>query len=115
MVAKEVYVMKDSNSVVIAAGGFYYIDKQNDAIKSDYLPFNKLRLNNLSGMEIYIYLNGLEDVEKPDYILASGLGIDESVLEGVQYNMIVIKNVGVGNINANELKTRCATVREVQK
>lgn len=114
MTNKEVYVNRDSNAGTIATGATYIVDPQETADKSDYLPFNKLRINNTSSHEIYVFLEGIGDGTTPDYIIPSGSGVDESVLEGVQYNQLVIKNSGGGTIGANEIISRIATVRNVQ-
>jgi len=111
---KEVYVRKVSNPAEITAGSLYIIDLQEQAIKSDYLPFNKLRIFNTSAAQVGIYYENYGDGSTPDYILGAGQGLDESVLEGVNYNVIIIKNNdGAVSVNANELKFRLASVREV--
>ena len=111
---KEVYVVKDSNSSEITAGSIYVLDFQEIAEKSDYLPHNKLRIFNKSAVEVQVFLDNYGDGTKPDYIISAGNGIDESVLEGVQFNLVVFKNTdGATSINADELKTRIATVRNV--
>jgi hypothetical protein len=110
---KEVFVKKESNSGVITASSLYVIDAQEQAAKSEYLPFNKLRMFNTSSVQIYVYLDNYGDGLTPDYILGAGTGIDEGYLEGVQYNVIIIKNNGAVDITANQIKTRLSTVREV--
>ena len=114
MINKEVYQKKFSNSAEVTAGSYAYFDFQADAEKSDYLPHNKLRLFNKSSVEVWVWLNGVEDANQPDYILGAGIGVDESVLEGVQFSLIAIQNKdGAVSINANEFKGRFATVKEV--
>ncbi len=109
---KEVYIKKVTSGS-IAAGAYAFFDYQTEADKSDYLPHNKLRFFNKSSCEVWVWLNGLDSTTKPDYILPSGSGLDESVLEGVNYNMLVVKNNdGAVSVNANELIIRMATVRE---
>ena len=112
---KEVYNNKESNASTIASNGLYIVDVQENAEKSNYLPHNKLRVFNKSDHEVWVYLNGIEDENEPDYILGSGTGLDESVEEGVNYNSVVIKNKGTGTISANEIIVRLATVHEVER
>ena len=110
---KEVYVKKDSNSSTIAPSGIYAIDFQSEAELSAYLPFNKLRIFNESGEKIYVFLDNYGDGSKPDYIIGAGLGVDEGVLEGVQYNTIFIQNKDASaTIQADEIKTRISKVEE---
>jgi len=111
---KEVYVQKISNPAEITAGSLYIIDLQEQAIKSDYLPFNKLRIFNKSAVEVQAFYENIGTGLLPDFVLGAGTGVDVSVLEGEQYNVLVFKNVdGAVSINANELKVRMASVREV--
>ncbi len=114
MVNKEVFVKKFSNSAEITAGSYFTFDFQNEARASNNLPFNKLRLFNKSQVEVWIWLEGVTDANQPDYILGAGIGVDESVLEGINFNMIVLKNNdGAVSIAANEFKGRFAKVEEL--
>ena len=114
MANKEVYVKKFSNESEITAGSYEYFDFQEEAEKSDYLPHNKLRMFNKSAVEIWVWLNGVVDSNNPDYIIGAGIGVDESVLEGVQFNLIAIQNKDSStSINANEFIGRFASVRNV--
>lgn len=110
---KEVYVKKISNSAEITAGGLYIIDLQNEAIQSDYLPFNKLRIFNKSAVEVQVFYENYGNGTLPDFVLGAGTGVDVSVLEGENYNVLVFKNVdGAVSIAINELKVRISSVRE---
>lgn len=109
---KEVFVKKFSNEVEIVAGAYHYFDFQNEANANDYLPFNKLRLFNKSSVEVWVWLDNIQDADDPDYIIGSGLGVDESIIEGVNFNTIILINKGAVSISANQFKGRIATVRE---
>jgi hypothetical protein len=112
MVNKEVFVYKESVQA-IAAGAIKVIDIQEQALKSAYLPFNKLRGFNKSDEELWIFLDNYGDGSKPDYIVPKGTGFDESILEGVQFNQVIIQNKDAVNATSNdEIKIRIATVRE---
>ena len=111
---KEVYVQKVSNPAEITAGSLYIIDLQEQAIKSDYLPFNKLRVFNKSAVEVQVFYETYGNGTLPDFVLGAGTGVDVSVLEGENFNVLVFKNMdGAVSIAANELKIRMSSVREV--
>lgn len=110
---KEVFVKKFSNDAEITAGAYAYFDFQTEANNSDYLPHNKLRMFNKSSSEVWVWLNGVTDVNTPDYILGAGTGADESVIEGTQFNMIVVQNKDVAvAVAVNEFIGRFGSVRE---
>jgi hypothetical protein len=109
---KEVYSASKAN-VQLLTTEFQIIDFQSLAVKSDYLPHNKLRVANRSAEIIYIYLNGYEVGQAPDYVLGSDKILDESVLEGVNFNTVIIHNQSANTITANKIFVRVATVREV--
>jgi hypothetical protein len=113
MVNREVYVKKAYNEEM-ASNGISIIDLQEEASQDNYLPFNKLRITNLGGEQIWVYLDAQPIASNPpDYVIGNGLGIDEGFLEGIQYNTVSLVNKGTGTIAADTIIVRVAKVEEV--
>jgi hypothetical protein len=87
---------------------------QKEARKSDYLPFNKLRIFNKSAQTIEVFLEGVDmaNVNKPDYIIPSATGMEEDIVQGVNYNLLTVKNAGAVDTVADDILVRMSTARE---
>ena len=115
MNTKEIFVRKGTNAGAVNAGIIYTVEHQKNAgLLTDTLPHNAFTIANLNtNCTIFIYLDDMQNQNKPDYILFPSSAISVIAEEGIRFTTLFIKNSdGVNNISANEIKWRISTVKE---
>lgn len=114
MATKEVYKKTGTNSAAITAGSIYTIENVTDAEKNGYLPHNSFVIANQSGETLYIFLDDVTNQDTPDYVLFPSQQLSVPPEDGVTFRIIFIKNTdGANQVEANEIKHRVSTVREM--
>jgi hypothetical protein len=115
MAKKVSYKKKDYNSGALNAGAILAIEDLSSAEQNGNLPHNQLFLANMdTNCVLFVFLDDMQDVDKPDYILFPRTSMFLKEDEGVTFKTVFLKNDdGANNISAKDIIWKVETVKEV--
>jgi hypothetical protein len=111
---KETYNKKYSLSA-INASTYLVIEDQVNAKQHDNLPHNAFTIANQDiTSTLFVFLDGMIDQTKPDYIVFPTQNMTVNLDDGVSFTSLFILNTSVAhNIAADAVKMRVATIKRV--
>lgn len=108
---------KGTNAEIIAAGGVFAIEDQNNALKNNNIPHNTGFVANLSPVcTLFCFLDDMIDQTKPDYVIFPLQSMNITLADGVRWTTMFLKNTHASTgVAANEIKYNITTVKDTRK
>ena len=112
---RETYNIIGTNAAQLNAGVYIVIEDKDNAEKNQNLPHNSFILTNQdTTCTLFLFLDKMEDQEKPDYVVFPSQQIAVGIEDGVSFSHLFVKNTHASsNIAANQIKYRVSTLKRV--
>jgi hypothetical protein len=116
MVMKKTFSNIGTNAAAIgASNGVLALEDQTEALKNSNLPHNIFTIGNQStACTLFLFLDNMVDLTKPDYILFPSQQITVNLDDGVSFTTLFVVNTHASTeVAIAELKYNIGTLKEV--